>query len=218
MKDSGIEWLGEIPEYWSATAVKHNYHIQLGKMLNNRPHSRDDIEVPYLKAQHVQWFSVNTSSPPRMWVSPQDIEQFGVVSGDLLVCEGGEGDRSGIVQKIPHGFIIQNALHRVRSRDNCLNTYLLYVMRSVSMAGWLNAINNQATIAHFTQEKFGTLRMPLPPPPDQVAITAFLDRETTKIDSLTTKIEKSIELLREKRSALVMAAITGKIDVREEET
>ena len=85
MKDSGVEWLGDVPEHWDSVAVKRHYSIQLGKMLQNRATESTDVEVPYLKAQHVQWFSVRTADAPKMWASPHDVEQFGVRAGDLLV-------------------------------------------------------------------------------------------------------------------------------------
>jgi type I restriction enzyme S subunit len=138
-KDSGVPWLGQVPAHWEVKQVKRHYAIQLGKMLQTTPNSPDNIEVPYLKAQHIQWFSVRTSDAPRMWASPRDIQQFGITAGDLLVCEGGEGGRCGIVKDIPEGFIIQNALHRVRPRDHCRNDYLQYVMSVISATGRFNA-------------------------------------------------------------------------------
>ena len=60
------------------------------------------------------------------------------------------------------------------------------------------------------------IRVPTPPLPEQAAIAAFLDRETVKLDSLAAKVHNAIELLKELRTALISAAVTGRIDVREE--
>lgn len=214
-KPSGVEWLGEVPAHWEVKPVKRHYAIQLGKMLQTRPNSPDDIEVPYLKAQHIQWFSVRTSDAPRMWASPRDIQQFGITAGDLLVCEGGEGGRCGIVKEIPDGFIIQNALHRVRPRDHCRNDYLQYVMSVIAATGWFEALNNKATIAHFTREKFGALCIPIPVPDEQTAIVEYLDAQTAKIDAAIAAARREIELLREYRERLIADVVTGKVDVRE---
>jgi type I restriction enzyme S subunit len=113
-KDSGLLWLGKIPKHWTSASVKRHYAIQLGKMLQGSPASEVDRLVPYLKAQHVQWFSVRTEDLPTMWVHPREIEKYRVLPGDLLVCEGGEGGRCGIARDVPDSCIIQNALHRVR--------------------------------------------------------------------------------------------------------
>lgn len=125
MKDSGVPWLGDVPEHWATGAAKRGYSIQLGKMIQNRAIGPSDREVPYLKAQHVQWFLVRLNESPKMWASPREIEQFGIRQGDLLVCEGGEGGRCGLVGAIESGFIIQNALHRVRPLGANSNHYLV---------------------------------------------------------------------------------------------
>ena len=213
-KDSGVPWLGKVPEHWEVNPVKRYYAIQLGKMLQTTPTSPEDVEVPYLKAQHVQWFSVRTLDAPKMWASPRDIQQFGITSGDLLVCEGGEGGRCGIVKEIADGFIIQNALHRVRPRDHCRNDYLQYVMRLISVTGWFEALNNKATIAHFTGEKFGSLYIPIPLHDEQTAIVRFLDYMDRRIRRSIRAKQKLIKLLEEYRQALIHQAVTGKIDVR----
>ena len=215
LKHSGVEWLGEVPEHWEVVAVKRHYSIQLGKMLQTRPNQPTDIEVPYLKAQHVQWFSVRTVDAPMMWASLSDVEQFGVRKGDLLVCEGGEGGRCGLIKEIKPNYIIQNALHRVRVTDSCRNDYLQYVMSAVASIGWFDAINSKATIAHFTREKFGSLNIPLPPIPEQTAIVKYLDKATADIDSAITRARRGIDLLQEYRTRLIADVVTGKLDVRE---
>ena len=214
LKPSGVEWLGDVPEHWEVSAVKRHYSIQLGKMLQNGPNVPTDIAVPYLKAQHVQWFSVRTTDAPTMWASPHEIEQFGIRAGDLLVCEGGEGGRCCLVEEVPPGYIIQNALHRVRPSGNCRNDYLQYVMSSISKTGWFDAINNKATIAHFTAEKFGSLMIPVPPHPEQAAIVAYLDKATAAIDAAIDHARREIELLGEYRTRLIADVVTGKVDVR----
>ena len=197
---------------------KFGFSIQLGKMLQNEPQTPRDERVPYLKALYVQWESVDVTDLPEMWASPEDILKYSVQSGDLLVCEGGEVGRAGILWNSPAKCIIQNALHRVRPRkDNC-SQYLMYLLEVVSYRGWFDILCNKATIAHFTSEKFGGLSIALPPPNEQRAIAAFLYQETARIDALIEKIRKSIELLCEYRTALITAAVTGKIDVREEAT
>ena len=216
LKDSGVEWLRDVPKHWEVAAAKRHFSIQLGKMLQNTPKSPEDAEVPYLKAQNVQWFQVVTEDIPTMWASQYEKSKFGVEQGDLLVCEGGEGGRCAILRKQIDSCIIQNALHRVRPRGRSLNVFLQYVMSAVNAAGWFDVLNEKATIAHFTKEKFDALTIPSPPPVEQRAIADFLDHETERLDNLVKKVHRAIELLRELRATLISAAVTGKIDVREE--
>ena len=214
MKDSGVEWLGDLPEHWEVTAVKRRYAIQLGKMLQTNPNGPTDIEVPYLKAQHVQWFQVRTADAPRMWASANDNTQFGIARGDLLVCEGGEGGRCGIVKQQVDGYIIQNALHRVRPRRQNRNDYLQYMMSAVAATNWFAALNDKATIAHFTREKFAALRMPIPPVLEQTAIVRFLDHADRRIQRYIRAKQKLITLLEEQKQAIIHQVVTGKVDIR----
>ena len=216
LKPSGVEWVGEVPEHWQSDVVKHCYEIRLGKMLQPQPISPHDVETPYLKARHIQWGNVEQADQlPTMWAKERDLERFGVREGDLLVCEGGEGGRAALVDQAPKGLIIQNALHRVRPRPNSHNGFLQYWLVAFAATGWLEASNNKATIAHFTKEKFLALPFVRPPLGEQRAIVAFLDRETGRIDMLLSRVEVAIERLLEYRSALIAAAVTGKIDVRD---
>ena len=207
-KDSSVEWLGEIPAHWAVKPVRREYDIQLGKMLQPSTNGPHDSEVPYFKAQHVQWEDVRNTGIPFMWANSHDEVQYGVLDGDLLVCEGGEVGRAGIVRNPPHRAIIQNALHRVRSVGKSKVRLLMYQLRHIASQGWFDILCNRATIAHFTSEKFGDLPIPVPPILEQRAIATFLDHETARIDALVAKKERLIELLQEKRSALISHAVT----------
>ena len=216
LKPSGVAWLGDVPAHWDVCQVKRKYAIKLGKMLQNYPKRETDIAVPYLKVLNVQWAHVNTADAQTMWASPRDIEQYGVRKGDLLVCEGGEGGRSAILdEEPPPNCIIQNALHRVRPLKDNSNAYLKYTMSAISTMGWFDAINNKATIAHFTVQKFGSLFIPSPPPAEQRAIAAHLDAQTAKIDAAIAHYERMAELVAEYWTVLAADAVTGRIDLRQ---
>ena len=211
-KTSGVRWLGEVPAHWEVRAVKKHFTIQLGKMLQTKSSAADDVEVPYLKAQHVQWFHVRTADAPKMWASQNDVEQFGIALGDLLVCEGGEGGRCGILTQKTDGYIIQNALHRVRPRELSRNDFLQYVMSAVATSGWFDALNDKATIAHFTREKFGALKVPIPPVTEQTAIVRYLGHVDECINRYIHAKERVINLLKEQRQAVIQRAVTRGLD------
>jgi type I restriction enzyme, S subunit len=204
----GVKWMGQIPPKWCQHSVKRHYNIQLGKMLQNGSSSDDDVLVPYLKALYVLWGKVNLDDLPDMWASSSEIDQYGIKDGDLLVCEGGEVGRAGIVKSPPDQCIIQNALHRVRSRNFANTRFLQYVLQAVSNAGWFEVLCNKATIAHFTREKFADLRIPIPTVDEQQAIAMYLERETEHIATLISKKQRQIELLQEKRAALISHVVT----------
>ena len=211
-KELEIPWLGKVPTHWTVAETKNFYEIQMGKMLQPQPAKTTDIEVPYLKAVNVQWYSVQTDNAQTMWASPEEIEQLQVIPGDLLVCEGGEGGRAGIAKAIPNGFIIQNALHRVRPKRAGRNELLQHLMKVISETGWFDAINNKATIAHFTKEKFASLPIPVPPLEEQDAIVRYLDDADQRIRAYVSAKERLIALLAEQRQAVIHQAVTQGLD------
>ena len=190
-------------------------------MLQPLPRGSQDRQVRYLKARNVQWFDLDTSNIDTMYASADEIDRYGVNLGDLLVCEGGEGGRCALATGTEdiEPCIIQNALHRARPRvklgeESSLNDYLQYILSVVSSAGWFDVLNDKATIAHFTAEKFGALPIPMPAHAEQIAIARFLDHATGSIDRYIGAKKKLIALLEEQKQAVVHKAIAGRIDVR----
>jgi type I restriction enzyme S subunit len=88
-------------------------------------------------------------------------------------------------------------------------------MKFLRESGYVELICNKSTIAHFTAEKVARSPVFVPPLDEQKQIAAYLDSETSKIDQLIDKANQSIALLKERRSSLISAAVTGKFDVRE---
>ena len=222
-KTSGVQWLGKVPAHWEVAPVKQKYAIRLGKMLQPARRASDDCRISYLKAKHVQWFEVRTNDIDTMWATPDEVDRYGIVAGDLLVCEGGEGGRCGIVKHgtaLPDPCIIQNALHRVRPRswgsvgDISRNDYLQYMMSTVASTGWFDVLTDKATIAHFTAKKFGALLASIPPLPEQAAIVRFLDHAGRRIRRYIRAKQQLIALLEEQKQVIIHQAVTGQINVR----
>src|SRR4051812_30050276 len=95
-KDSGVEWLGEVPEHWEVAPLKRGFYVTLGKMLQPEPRGGDDELLPYLRAANIQWSGVDISDLKRMWFTPFERDALRLVPGDLLISEGGDVGRSTI--------------------------------------------------------------------------------------------------------------------------
>ena len=212
-KDSGVEWLGEVPEHWKVRPVKHLYNARLGKMVQPQQKSDEDILVPYHRAQTVQWERVEYDQVESMWANPAEVVAYSLEEGDLLICEGGDVCRAAVFNQVEHERVIfQNSIHRVRPLDGNQPEWLLRLMQHVRSSGWIDVLCNKNTIVHFTSEKLASLECPHPPPAEQAKILSTLRRETTRIDSLIAKKTRFIELLKEKRSALITHAVTKGLD------
>ena len=216
-KDSGVVWIGKIPEHWKMSTVKREFNAQLGKMVQPEQKTESDQLVPYHKAISVQWDKVSDDPPDHMWASEAEISKFSIEKGDLLICEGGDVGRAAIYQGSDvKPIIIQNSLHRVRPLKGNKCELLLGLMRVVKGSGWMDVLCNKSTIVHFTSEKLGNLEFPVAPPEEQEVMVQTISRETARIDSLIDKTYRSISLLKERRSAFITAAVTGQIDLREQ--
>lgn len=213
-KESGVEWMGEVPKHWEVSLIKRQYQVTLGKMLKSNQTSPNETEEFYLRAANIHWRGVDTTDVKRMWFTETEKKKLKLCKGDLLVSEGGDVGRSSLWNEEIEGCYIQNSINRIRAHEDADTRFLFYWMYFIKHADYIDMICNKATIAHFTVEKVEATPCVYPPLEEQKRIIAFLDKEIAKIDTLIEKCETAIELLREHRTALISAAVTGKIDVR----
>ena len=214
-QDSGVEWLGEVPEHWRVAALRHRYSQCLGKMLDSKRVVGNHL-LPYLRNTDVQWDRINTKDLPEMDIFPEEYGRYTVQRGDLLVCEGGEVGRCALWSGELSVCGFQKALHRLRPRDRDQDVarFMYYVLRA---AAERNAFTDGhiSTIAHLTGDKLRAHRFPFPTFSEQTAIVHFLDHTTTGIDHASSRTQRQIDLLSEYRTRLISDVVTGKLDVRE---
>ena len=207
-KDSRVAWLDVVPGHWVVAPVYARYEVALGKMLDAR---RVTGEWPgrYLRNVDVQWDAVNTEDLPAMDFTPSERERYVLRPGDLLVCEGGEVGRTAVWSGELDECFYQKAIHRLRPRSNAeVPRFFFFLMCALARLGVFTAGGNPNTIDHLTAAQLRHLRVPFPPPSEQVSIATFLDRETAKIDTLVAKKNHLIELLQEKRANLITRTVT----------
>ena len=209
-KDSGVEWLGEVPEHWDVAAVGNRYSVQLGKMLDSGKIIGENLR-PYLRVVDVQWGEINVSDLPLMDFNEAERARFSLEAGDLLVNEGGSyPGRCAIWEGAIAECYYQKALHRLRPsrRDRDSTRFLFFVMCSATHLGVFSAGGNEATIEHLPAERLRRYRLPWPPIDEQRRISSFLEQEAAKIDGLITEQQRLVELLKEKRQAVISLAVT----------
>lgn len=208
MKDSGIEWIGQIPQEWKIGRVKHIYDVTLGKMLQPAPKSDEDELCAYMCAANINWSGVDLSVVKKMWFSEKDKESYRLATGDLLVTEGGDVAVSCIWNdELPECYI-QNAVHRVRPKSDGSNRYLYYWLSTLKATGYIDLVCNKATLAHFTKDKFDSCVIPVVSADEQHAIANYLDVKCAEIDALIAAKEKTNALLKERRQSIIYEAVT----------
>lgn len=216
-KSSGVEWLGSIPKHWSVPRVAHNFSIVLGKMVNaGKEDQPETTVVPYLRAGNVQPYGIDITEAKTMAMTDGEQKQLALHVGDLVVVEGGQGGygRSALVLEDLTGWGFQNHVMRVRPKSSESNAFLDYVIKTLRASGYIASLSSHASLPSFSSEKLAAIRYGRPALLEQIEIVNYLDRETSKIDALSMKAREMIDVLKERRQALVSAAVTGKIDVR----
>jgi type I restriction enzyme S subunit len=218
MKDSGVEWLGEIPADWEVKRLWHltpsNRRIMYGIVL---PGPNVDDGVPIVKGGDV--------SPERLRLerlnrTTREIESGYARSrlrgGDLVYAiRGSIGEVAMVPDELEGANLTQDAA-RVAYTSATHGPWLLHALKSSAVFAQLEAGALGATIRGINIRDLKRAAMAVPSHAEQRAIAAFLDRETSRIDALVTKVRDAIDRLKELRTALISAAVTGKIDVREE--
>lgn len=215
LKQSNIEWLGEVPEHWNIAALRHRYQQSLGKMLDSSRITGKHL-VPYLRNVDIQWNMINIANLPLMDIRPSEIDRYTVRAGDLLVCEGGETGRCAIWDGSVEVCGYQKALHRLRpiSSDKDSVRFLYYAFRVATNRGAFKD-GQESTIAHLTGEKLRSHRFAFPPLEEQLKIVNVLDIQIEKINKLISIERRLIDLVGEYRTRLISDVVTGKLDVRE---
>ena len=209
MKDSGIEWIGEIPNNVNVSSVKNFYDITLGKMLQPKQESENDTLEYYFCAANLGNDCLKTNDLKQMWFSVKEKEKYSLKRGDLLVVEGGDVASSSIISTDVSNIYFQNSIHRVRPIHG-LNEYLHYYLIFVKGSGYFDVNCNKATIMHFTKDKFSNLPFLIRNTEEQKKIVTFLNKEETKINRLISIKEKKIEFLTNYKKSLIYEYVTGK--------
>lgn len=210
MKDSGVEWIGEVPEGWDTCALKKKAKVILGKMLSNNPTNK----YKYICAKDVHYGEIDTSDLKEMSFTHEERQLYEVKKGDMLIVEGGAGAGGcAIVKEDLKNIYIQNSIMIVRGAENLLNDYLCFFMQSINQKGYIEYICNKATIPHFTKEKVGAVIIPLPPFKKQVEIVDYLNTAIAPIDDAIKNCQNQISLLQERKQIVINEVVTGKIRI-----
>lgn len=215
MRDSGIPWLGEIPAHWKASALTHVAAVKLGKMIPREGEGQGEGYSPYLRAASVQPHGLDLEITKKMKATQVESAQLSLKKGDVVVVEGGAGyGRSAVLHDDLPGYIFQNSINRVRPGRELSSRFLDLLLKSMLWTGQMELLTNKATIPHLTAEKLLSVPVPLPPVTEQRRIETLIDTFELDIREAISDAKRAIDLSRERRAALISAAVTGQIDVR----
>lgn len=214
MKDSGIEWLGEIPEHWEVIPVKRvSTRIQTGC-------TPPTAEEHYYEDGSVPWYGPGSFeenlilSKPVKLINESAIKEGAArlfaADSIMVVTIGATIGKIGYLNKPASSN--QQITAITPDSDRVIGKFIGYQLKRLEPV--LRGIAPSTTLPIMDQQEVGSLPMAFPEINEQKIIVKYIDTETSKINRLIDKIYNSIEKLREYRTALISAAVTGKIDVR----
>lgn len=206
MKDSGVEWLGEVPETWDTAPLKS--FLQLRRDIVGTDSANTRLLSLTLQGVIERDLENPTGKMPASFDGYQRIS-----AGEMVFCLFDMDETPRTVGVAPQDGMITGAYTVFRPQSELWARYLYYFFLHVDEYKRLKPFYKglRKTIR---SGPFLSIQVPRPKASEAKAIVSHLDRATARIDTLITKTERSIELLREHRTALITAAVTGKIDLR----
>ena len=213
MKDSGVEWLGEVPAHWGVPVFQRCVYVAEGQVNPEHEPYRSMILVA---PNHVE------SGTGRLLLTETAAEQS-AESGKYL-CQPDDVIYSKIRPALrkaclsPDLCLCSADMYPLRGINGLRNEFLFWFLLSEEFSAWAVLESDRVAMPKINRESLKAVRLTLPPEREQAKIADFLKFETTRIDALTAEAQTTIALLQERRSALISAAVTGKIDVRQHTT
>tara|TARA_R110001592_G_scaffold319321_1_gene596861 strand:- start:8972 stop:10294 length:1323 start_codon:yes stop_codon:yes gene_type:complete len=207
MRDSGVEWLGEVPEHWDVTRAKFVSDIFVPQ--RNKPELNDSNGISWATMEDMKNQYIESTS---QFVNESAVKEAGsktLKAGSVIAsCVG----NFGIASINKDNVIINQQLQAFIPRG--IKAEFLREIVSISRV-YFELIGTAATLVYVNQQGFENLPVVVPPVNEQNDICSFVDKECSKFNNLMAQCDLTIDLLHERRTALISAAVTGKIDVRD---
>ena len=220
MKDSGVEWIGDIPEHWIVSQLKYYASLRSGLTLGKQyPSDSKLIEVPYLRVANVQGDYIKLDDVATVFVQQEEIDKYSLHKGELLMTEGGDRDKlgrgciwNGEIRPCLH----QNHVFAVTTDTSRLSTeYLNYVTSSDIARTYFDYTAKKTTnLASTNSTTILQFKFPIPPLEEQGAIVFYLDTKCAKINGWLNNTELVISKLQGYKKSLIYEVVTGKKEVQ----
>ena len=220
LKPSGVEWLGEVPEHWELKRI--------AAAARPGPDSFTDgdwVELPYITDNGVRLIQTGNigigeyREQGHRYIDESSFEELrctDINPGDVLICRLAEPvGRACLAPDLGVRMITSVDVCILKASEQFSGSYLVFLMSSRRYLDYVESLVRGGTRNRISRQMLGAIKIPAPPEAEQRAIAAYLEQVTSESDNSANTISKAIERLEEYRSALITAAVTGKVDVRE---
>jgi len=217
MKDSGVEWLGEVPAHWIISQLKFNTTEMQTGPFGSQLHAEDYIDggIPLINPAHM----VDGRIIPDFQVSVDEetwsrLSRHALKAGEIIFARRGELGRCAVVSKDQEGWLCGTGSLKASLNSRLSSEYAYLLVTSKGVVSELSLESKGSTMENLNTETLGRVRLPLPPLSEQEAILEHVHEISGQFAALINEAEDGIKLITERRSALISATVTGKIDVR----
>lgn len=217
MRDSGVEWLGEVPEHWQVRRLKHTSKLQSGIPKGKDLTGKLSISVPMLRVANVQDGFLDLEDVHMMKIEPEQLTRFSLQKGDVLMNEGGDNDKLGrgaVWQGEIEPCIHQNHVFAIRPYSIEPEWLDLITRASYAKFHFYRVAKQSTNLASISSTNIKETPLTVPPELERKEILTYVQGKLNSFESIEKKCVTQIKLLQERRTALISAAVTGKIDVR----
>jgi type I restriction enzyme S subunit len=218
MRDSGVEWLGDVPDHWVIAQLKFNtLEMQTGPF-GSQLHAEDYVTdgIPLINPAHM--YSGKITPDPKVTVdenTQKRLERHKLKEGDIVFSRRGELGRCAVVRNEQEGWLCGTGSLKAKLNERIIPNYAYILVSSEGVVSELTLESKGSTMANLNTETLGRVRIPVPPIHEQEKILSYVGLISKKYDLLVKNADMAINLMQERRTALISAAVTGKIDVRD---
>jgi len=221
MKDSGVEWLGEVPAQWDVCSVRRVIRvIEQGWSPECEASPSDEQNWGVLKAGCVNRgvFDPSENKTLPAWLEP--IAEYEVRAGDILMSRASGSPElvgsTALLGEVRERLMLSDKIFRIHLEEKVSSPFFVWVMNArfmrIQIEQALSGGNGMAN--NLPQSSLLAFWLAVPPSHEQDSIAEYINELTENIDALISEGGSAVELLQERRTALISAAVTGKIDVR----
>jgi type I restriction enzyme S subunit len=225
MRDSGVEWLGEVPAHWNHGTKFRSLAIQQRASFTNGPFGSDllsseitdhGVPVIYIRDLKLEGYRRKSTSHVTKKKAEQ-LDKFRVDPEDLLIAKVGDPPGFCCTYPVgePAGIICQDVIRLKPDRKLISPYFMCFLLNSDAGMEAVNSVCVELTRKRFSLADLHSLRFSIPPLDEQDAIVSEIGGRLAKLDGLLAKTNDVSVLLQERRTALICAAVTGQIDVRD---
>lgn len=218
MKDSGIDWIGQIPAHWHLVKLKSI--AKVNGRIGYRGYTTEDLVhdgngAYAIGGKHISKCVLDLSQPDFIsWEKYYESPEIMVKKGDLLMAQRGSLGKVALVRDNIEEATINPSLVLINNLK-IGDVFLYYYLVSNSCLTYIQLLNTATAVPMISQNQIENLFVLVPPVVEQHAISEFLDKKTKELDTTISELQSQIEDLKVYKSSVITEAVTGKVDLRD---